>query len=141
MKNRNIDTCIFNGTIDLIEINNNKKDLLEGKTKLIFMTPEYFSKSEKFIKNMYEIGNLKMICIDECHCVSGWSDFRKSYLELKKIKEWIPELPILGLSATLSVFVLKDVKEILNLNNPNIFKGDFDRPNLYFEVSKMLVIN
>ena len=135
MKNRNIDTCIFNGTIELDEINNNKKDLLEGKKKLIFMTPEYFSKSEKFIKKLYEIKNLKMICIDECHCVSGWSDFRKSYLELKKIKQWIPELPILGLSATLSVFVLKDVKEILNLNNPNIFKGDFDRTNLYFEVS------
>ena len=135
MKNRNIDTCIFNGTIDLNEINANKKDLLEGKTKLIFMTPEYFSKSEKFIKNLYEIGNLKTICIDECHCVSGWSDFRKSYLELKKIKEWVPELPILGLSATLSVFVLKDVKEILNLKDPNVFKGDFDRTNLYFDVS------
>ncbi len=135
MKNRNIDTCIFNGTIELTEINNNKKDLLEGKTKLVFMTPEFFSKSEKFIKNLYEIGNLKTICIDECHCVSGWSDFRKSYLELKKIKQWIPELPVLGLSATLSVFVLKDVKEILNLNEANVFKGDFDRKNLYFEVS------
>ena len=135
MKNRNIDTCIFNGTIDLVEINQNKKELLEGKKKLIFMTPEYFSKSEKFIKNLYEINNLKMICIDECHCVSGWSDFRKSYLELKKSKEWIPQLPILGLSATLSVFVLKDVTEILNLKDPNIFRGDFDRKNLYFEVS------
>jgi ATP-dependent DNA helicase RecQ len=135
MKNRNIDTCIFNNTIDLLEKNNNIKDLLDGKTKLIFMTPEYLSKSEKFIKKLYENDNLKMICIDECHCVSGWSDFRKCYLELKKIKEWVPELPILGLSATLSVFVLKDVKEILNLNNPNIFKGDFDRTNLYFEVN------
>lgn len=135
MKNRNIDSCIFNGTIDLKEINNNKRDLLNGKPKIIFMTPEYLSKSEKFIKSLFETNNLKMICIDECHCVSGWSDFRKSYLELKKIKEWIPDISILCLSATLSAFVLKDVIEILDLKDPNIFKGDFDRTNLYFEVS------
>ena len=46
----------------------------------------------------------------------------------------MPNIPILGLSATLSKHILDDVVDILDLKNVNIFKGDFDRPNLYFEI-------
>lgn len=136
VKKRNINTCIFNSTISRSEINKNKKELLNGKSKIIFMTPEFFVKSEIFIKELYEKGFLKAFAIDECHCVSGWSDFRKTYLDLNLIKKWIPEIPILGLSATLSNDILMDVVDILHLKNTKIYKGDFDRPNLYFEVRK-----
>lgn len=131
---RNIDTCIFNSSVKKSEINKSKKELLNGKAKIIFMTPEFFIKSEEFITELYEKDYLKAFAIDECHCVSGWSDFRKSYLDLNLIKEWLPNIPILGLSATLSKHILDDVVDILNLENVNIFKGDFDRPNLYFEI-------
>ena len=131
---RNIDTCIFNSSVKKSEINKSKKELLSGKAKIIFMTPEFFIKSEEFITELYEKDYLKAFAIDECHCVSGWSDFRKSYLDLNLIKEWLPNIPILGLSATLSKHILDDVVDILNLENVNIFKGDFDRPNLYFEI-------
>lgn len=131
---RNIDTCIFNSSVKKNEINKSKKELLSGKAKIIFMTPEFFIKSEEFITELYEKDYLKAFAIDECHCVSGWSDFRKSYLDLNLIKEWLPDIPILGLSATLSKHILDDVVDILNLENVNIFKGDFDRPNLYFEI-------
>ena len=131
---RNINTCIFNSSVKKSEINKNKKELLNGNPKIIFMTPEFFIKSEEFIKELYEKDYLKAFAIDECHCVSGWSDFRKSYLDLNLIKEWLPDIPILGLSATLSKHILDDVVDILNLENVNIFKGDFDRPNLYFEL-------
>jgi ATP-dependent DNA helicase RecQ len=131
---RNIDTCIFNSSVKKNEINKSKKELLSGKAKIIFMTPEFFIKSEEFITELYEKDYLKAFAIDECHCVSGWSDFRKSYLDLNLIKEWLPDIPILGLSATLSKHILDDVVDILHLENVNIFKGDFDRPNLYFEI-------
>jgi len=131
---RNIDTCIFNSSVKKNEINKSKKELLSGKAKIIFMTPEFFIKSEEFITELYEKDYLKAFAIDECHCVSGWSDFRKSYLDLNLIKEWLPNIPILGLSATLSKHILDDVVDILHLENVNIFKGDFDRPNLYFEI-------
>lgn len=131
---RNIDTCIFNSSVKKSEINKSKKELLNGKAKIIFMTPEFFIKSEEFITELYEKDYLKAFAIDECHCVSGWSDFRKSYLDLNLIKNWLPNIPILGLSATLSKHILDDVVDILNLENVNIFKGDFDRPNLYFEI-------
>jgi ATP-dependent DNA helicase RecQ len=131
---RNINTCIFNSSVKKSEINKSKKELLNGKAKIIFMTPEFFIKSEEFITELYEKDYLKAFAIDECHCVSGWSDFRKSYLDLNLIKNWLPDIPILGLSATLSKHILDDVVDILNLENVNIFKGDFDRPNLYFEI-------
>lgn len=131
---RNIDTCMFNSSVKKNEINKSKKELLNGKAKIIFMTPEFFIKSEEFITELYEKDYLKAFAIDECHCVSGWSDFRKSYLDLNLIKEWLPNIPILGLSATLSKHILDDVVDILHLEDVNIFKGDFDRPNLYFEL-------
>ena len=131
---RNINTCMFNSSVKKNDINKSKKELLNGKAKIIFMTPEFFIKSEEFIKELYEKDYLKAFAIDECHCVSGWSDFRKSYLDLNLIKEWLPNIPILGLSATLSKHILDDVVDILHLENANIFKGDFDRPNLYFEI-------
>jgi len=131
---RNINTCMFNSSVKKNDINKSKKELLNGKAKIIFMTPEFFIKSEEFIKELYEKDYLKAFAIDECHCVSGWSDFRKSYLDLNLIKEWLPNIPILGLSATLSKHILDDVVDILDLKNVNIFKGDFDRPNLYFEI-------
>jgi len=131
---RNINTCMFNSSVKKNDILKSKKELLNGKAKIIFMTPEFFIKSEEFIKELYEKNYLKAFAIDECHCVSGWSDFRKSYLDLNLIKEWLPNIPILGLSATLSKHILDDVVNILHLKNVNIFKGDFDRPNLYFEI-------
>jgi Werner syndrome ATP-dependent helicase len=134
LKEKGIPVCIFNGDTPKKERDVNEYELLKGNYKLIYMTPEYFVKSEVFIKKLYDKNNLLMVCIDEAHAVSTWGlDFRPSYTKLGVIKEWI-DIPILTLTATASTKVKEDIKSILKLNNPLELIGNFDRPNLFIKV-------
>lgn len=127
-----IPACCFNST------NMNKKgdkdDIANGNNKIIFITPEYMAQCEDFLKKMKD--NIGLICIDEAHCVSMWSDFRESYTKLDVIRKWVPEIPILALTATATNQVKKDIIDMLKLNSPRIVKSSFDRPNLYISIKK-----
>ena len=135
MKSKNIPVCVFNSSNQEYEKELFKDEILRGEYKLIYMTPEYLIKSEKFIKQLVKNNNLSMICIDESHAVSTWGlDFRSSYTKLNVIREWIPNIPILTLTATATTKVKEDIIKILNLQNPFEIIGNFDRPNLFIKV-------
>jgi len=135
MKNKKIPVCVFNSVTNTKEKEQTKTGLTKGEYRLIYMTPEYLIKSEDFLKKLVEIDNLAMVCIDEAHAVSTWGlDFRTSYTKLNVIREWIPEIPILTLTATASTKVKEDIIKILCLENPFEVIGSFDRPNLTIKV-------
>ena len=134
MISRGIPVCVLNGDISKKDKIKEERELLIGKNKLIYMTPEYFIKSEELIKRIEADDNLLMICIDEAHAVSTWGlDFRPSYTQLNVIREWT-SVPILTLTATASTKVKDDIKKILRLKNPFELIGNFDRPNLFIKV-------
>jgi len=133
MANKNIPVVVFNSESSSKKKLEDKTDILKGNNKLIFMTPEYFIKNENFIKNIED--QLLMVCIDEAHAISTWGlDFRSSYTKLSVIREWIPDIPILTLTATASTKVREDISNILNLSDPELIIGNFDRPNLLIRV-------
>ena len=133
MINKNIPVAVFNSEASSKKKDEEKKEIINGTNKLIFMTPEYFIKSESFLKSIED--SLLMVCIDEAHAVSTWGlDFRPSYTKLGVIRDWLPNIPILTLTATASTKVRQDIKNILNLNNPELIIGNFDRPNLLIRV-------
>ena len=135
MENKNIPVCVFNSSNTESEKNLHKDSMLDGEFKLIYMTPEYLIKSEKFVKELVQNDNLAMICIDEAHAVSTWGlDFRSSYTKLNLIREWISTVPILTLTATATTKVKDDIIKILGLVNPFEIIGNFDRPNLFIKV-------
>jgi Werner syndrome ATP-dependent helicase len=135
MKIKNIPVCVFNSTKNKKEKEAMEYILLSGGYKLIYMTPEYLIKSETFLKKLVSNNNLAMICIDEAHAVSTWGlDFRVSYTKLNVIREWIPDIPILTLTATASTKVKDDITKMLGLQNPFEVTGNFDRPNLNIKV-------
>jgi RecQ family ATP-dependent DNA helicase len=138
LKTLKINAFLFNGTLSKTEISNNKKKLIkEGETGVIYITPEYFVHSNAFITDLYDTNNIVCITIDECHCISSFGlSFRPTYLELQKIKEILPNVPILGLSATVSSKVKEDIIKTLQLTKYKLVSGSFDRPNLYLKVSK-----
>lgn len=138
LKSLNINCFLFNGSVTKSEINKSKKKLFEkDETGVIYITPEYFVKNEDFIRDLYETNNLVCITIDECHCISSFGlSFRPTYLELKKIKDIIPDVPILGLSATVSSKVKEDIVKTLKFKRYKLVSGSFDRPNLFLKVSK-----
>ena len=135
LKKLNISATVLNSTCKNKEVV--MDEILEGDNKIIYITPEYMENCEGFIKMLIENDQLCLIAIDEAHCVSTWGlDFRKSYTELKNIRDWTSsaDVPLLAVTATASKKVRRDIIKILQLEEPHTIVGDFDRHNLYISV-------
>ncbi|XP_034230093.1 Werner syndrome ATP-dependent helicase-like [Thrips palmi] len=110
-------------------------DLLAGKLRVLYITPEFCVKSQFFSQMANKI-NITLVAVDEAHCVSQWGhDFRGDYRKLGPIRQSIPDIPFLAVTATATPAVRKDICESLKLINPNIVCSSFDRPNLFLSVS------
>lgn len=73
--------------------------------------------------------------LDEVHCCSTWGhDFRPDYGYLGLLKQMLPKVPFVGLTATATMSVLTDVQTMLNMENCMIITAPFNRPNLYYKV-------
>ena len=108
-----------------------------GKFNLVYVTPEYLCASETFLKQLDRNVNLVCVAIDEAHCVSQWGyDFRKSYQELKFIKNILPHIPVMALTATATPLVRQDICTNLELVNPLVKCTSFDRENLFLEITR-----
>ena len=124
----------LNSSLSSSDIDKVKKDILEDKTKLLFLAPESFSKKSNldFLKKI----KINFIAIDEAHCISEWGhDFRPDYRNIRNvINEINNKLPIIALTATATPKVENDILKNLQIENASIFKSSFNRPNLFYEV-------
>jgi len=106
--------------------------------KLVYVTPEKLSASDKLISvmnSLYRRGLLDRIVIDEAHCVSQWGhDFRPDYKKLSVLRTKFPGVPFMALTATATPRVQKDVLYQLKMTKPKWFTQTFNRPNLRFVV-------
>ncbi|XP_069867740.1 ATP-dependent DNA helicase Q1 isoform X2 [Dipodomys merriami] len=109
-----------------------------SELKLIYVTPEKIAKSKMFMSRLekaYEAKRFARIAVDEVHCCSQWGhDFRPDYKALGILKRQFPNTSLMGLTATATQHVLKDVQKILCVQNCMTFTASFNRPNLYYEV-------
>lgn len=108
--------------------------------KLIYVTPEWMSKSKRFMTNLqkcYSRKGLDRIAIDEVHCCSQWGhDFRPDYKFLGILKNIFPDTPIMGLTATATESIIVDCQKMLNVQGCVILKASYNRSNLYYEVKQ-----
>jgi ATP-dependent DNA helicase RecQ len=110
---------------------------LDDSGKIIFLTPEYANLCNEWLQQLIDDDKLLLIAIDEAHCISTWGhDFRPDYKELHKITSFTKKIPILALTATATTQVEKEIKEFLNLEDVQVYKTSFDRPNLTLCVNK-----
>lgn len=110
-----------------------KQDLVDGKTKLLYVAPETLTKEEniEFFRKL----TISFVAIDEAHCISEWGhDFRPEYRRLKSIVEQIADVPLMALTATATTKVQYDIQKNLGMLDAKIFKASFNRPNLFYEV-------
>ncbi len=125
---------VLNSSLNKTEIKQVKQDIVDGKTKLLYVAPESLTKDEnvEFLQSV----PISFVAIDEAHCISEWGhDFRPEYRNLRKIIQRIGEnIPIIGLTATATPKVQEDILKNLGMQDANTFKASFNRPNLYYEV-------
>jgi len=124
---------VLNSSLTKTEINQVKKDISSGLTKLLYVAPESLTKEEyvTFLKGV----PLSFVAIDEAHCISEWGhDFRPEYRNLRSIIRQLGDVPIIGLTATATPKVQEDILKNLDMTDANTFKASFNRPNLFYEV-------
>ena len=106
--------------------------------KLLYSTPESVlcnDETMKFIKTLHANKLLARFVLDEAHCISTWGhDFRPNYLKVRNLRKEYPGVPIIALTATATTKVEADIKDILSLPNPKIFKRSFLRENLVITI-------
>ncbi len=123
----------LNSSLRKDQIEEVKKDLLAGKTKLLYVAPESLSKEEniEFLKQL----KISLYAIDEAHCISEWGhDFRPEYRRIRQIVNSIGVAPIIALTATATPKVQQDIQKTLDMTEATVFKSSFNRENLYYEV-------
>jgi ATP-dependent DNA helicase RecQ len=107
--------------------------LRRGKLDLLYLAPERLLQDET-LELLREV-QVSLVAIDEAHCVSQWGhDFRAEYLELHVLKEWLPGVPRMALTATATLATREEIVARLELDSPRVFVESFDRPNIRYTV-------
>ena len=148
MKNQVDQLRAFGGTDDIAHFLNSslnkgeiakvKQDVIEGKTKLLYVAPESLSKAEnvEFLKLI----KISFVAVDEAHCISEWGhDFRPEYRRIRQVIDNIGDnIPIIALTATATPKVQSDIRKNLQMEEATLFKSSFNRTNLFYEVRPKL---
>ncbi|MGL5683193.1 MAG: DNA helicase RecQ [Marinifilaceae bacterium] len=110
-----------------------KEDVINGKTKLLYVAPESLTK-ESNVEFLRQI-KISFFAVDEAHCISEWGhDFRTEYRRIRPIVEQIGQAPIIALTATATPKVQSDIQKNLGMMDAEVFKSSFNRNNLFYEV-------
>lgn len=123
----------LNSSLNKAAIDQVKLDIINGKTKLLYVAPESLTKEEyiEFLKGI----KISFYAVDEAHCISEWGhDFRPEYRRIRPIITEIGKAPLIALTATATDKVRTDIKKNLGMVEAKEFKSSFNRPNLYYEV-------
>lgn len=106
-----------------------------GDFKFLYVSPERLG-TDIFL-NKLQAMNVCLLVIDESHCISQWGyDFRPAYLNIADIREQLPGIPVLALTATATPEVVNDIQERLHFKEKNVFRKSFVRKNLSYIVRR-----
>ncbi|UTZ32320.1 ATP-dependent DNA helicase RecQ [Vibrio campbellii] len=124
--------CI-NSTMPREELLSVYNRMYTGHIKLVYVSPERVLMRD-FIERLENLP-LSMIAVDEAHCISQWGhDFRPEYAALGQLKQQFSHVPFMALTATADDATRRDILERLQLNNPEVYLGSFDRPNIRYNL-------
>ena len=108
---------------------------LYGPYHFLYCSPERLESAE-FRKRLADLP-IGLIAVDEAHCISEWGyDFRPSYLNIAAIRELLPDVPVLALTATATPETIDDIQAKLGFESPNVLRKSFHRENLIYVVRR-----
>lgn len=133
LKNRDIKAIAIYSGMTRQEIIVALENCIFGNYKFLYISPERLD-TEIFRVKLRSM-NISMITVDESHCISQWGyDFRPAYLKIAEIRELLPDIPVLALTATATPEVVKDIQQRLHFKKENVFRMSFERKNLAYIV-------
>jgi ATP-dependent DNA helicase RecQ len=104
-----------------------------GELDLLYVSPERLMSAD-FLARLAEL-EIGLFAIDEAHCVSQWGhDFRPEYIQLGRLRQKFPAVPIIALTATAEPHTRRDILERLGLSQARCYITSFDRPNIRYTV-------
>lgn len=133
LRQRNIPAEAIHSGMRYQEIDRILDNCVYGNVRFLYLSPERLLTDIAIARIQRMPVNL--IAVDEAHCISQWGyDFRPPYLEIARIREWMPQVPVLALTATATPEVVVDIQEKLQFRQPNPMQKSFSRPNLAYVV-------
>ena len=133
LRRRGIPAVAIHSGMSVRNIDITLDNCVYGDIKFLYVSPERIS-TELFAARLAKM-NVNLIAVDEAHCISQWGyDFRPSYLRIARMRDILPEVPVLALTASATGDVAQDIMTRLRFDRPNVIRGDYSRPNLSFAV-------
>ncbi len=133
LKKRDIRAAAIYSGLTSKEILQKLDNAVNGAYKFLYVSPERLA-TAIFITKVKQM-DVSLIAVDESHCISQWGyDFRPSYLKISEIRTYLPDTPVLALTATATAEVVDDIQDKLLFKEKNVFRMSFHRSNLAYVV-------
>lgn len=132
LKKRGINVLMVHSGMRYAEVKNTLSNAAFGNYKFLYVSPERLE-TELFREYLPAI-KPSLIAVDEAHCISQWGyDFRPTYLRISKLRQELPRVPIIALTASATQKVQDDICEkLLFGKNHHVYRQSFERPNLSY---------
>ncbi|ASB47806.1 RecQ family ATP-dependent DNA helicase [Alkalitalea saponilacus] len=135
LKKKGIKAYAVHSGLTGMEIQIAYDNCIYGGVKFLYLSPERLS-TPVFLEKLQHL-KVNLLAIDEAHCISQWGyDFRPGYLKIADVREHLPNVPVLALTATATPRVVDDIQEQLRFEKKNVFQKSFERTNLAYVVRK-----
>lgn len=133
LKKKGIKAIALTSGIPYNELDSLLDNCIYGNYKFLYLSPERLQ--QELVQDRIKQMNVSFIAVDEAHCISQWGhDFRPAYRNIKTLRELLPHINIIALTASARPQVLEDIITELDMINPKVFKKTFSRPNLAYMV-------
>ena len=133
LRKKNITAFAIYSGMQRKEVITTLKVAANSNCKFLYVSPERLETS--LFKEYLPALDVNLIAVDEAHCISQWGyDFRPPYLRIAALREELPAVPVLALTASATPEVQSDICEKLSFRQPNIFRQSFERPNISYSV-------
>ena len=135
LKKQGIAARSIDSSMTKAEIENTLDSALAGRIDFLYVSPERLG-TDHFTGRFPQMP-IGLIAVDEAHCISQWGyDFRPAYLKIAALRDLLPKVPVLALTASATPIVAKDIMDRLRFTSPHIIRSAFRRPELSFWVSR-----
>jgi ATP-dependent DNA helicase RecQ len=131
LQNKGINAVVLHSGLSFFEVKRTLQEITAGDTKFLYLSPERLETN--LFREYLPALEVSLIVVDEAHCISQWGyDFRPPYLRIANLREELPDVPVIALTASATPQVQEDIQQRLQFKTPNLFRQSFERPNISY---------